>query len=613
MTDYYEILEVHPNASPEVIARAYRVLVSRYHPDLHPPERRAWAEDRMKRVNEAFSVLSDPQKRADYDRKRQAANLPNNDAQSVVASPVSTPTAPAPPTVVINPAVCVFHPGRPRVSICLECRRSVCGECRVLRHGRPYCRECAQRFAEPATSQPTTPAPLTRRTSSEAQSPRLRLSARGWVNATLAVCALGIWLYVTVAPKVVYDKPSAVLVSALCGALAAGTVFLALMALRAQRLPLRGIGIPLVHSLAAFILLVLLWTGSQQAMKASEKVQHNIAHREAERTRQATQKQAKSYLENFIASFPGHEKPEKGLWQQLSDGTWKWLEQHTGLAEEQETQLNAEEVEPFPNNLPPDKTRAARSRAKKFIGTEYSQRPDQTRNRAVCLHFIVWAELKQPTNTDVTKEAEECLKLAQRAEQKRDCDFYLCLRRMQRGDGQAMPKGLSFITPEIQQQFPEALDQLTRALLSFFKERHDWESLLVLKERYAAAFQSNNPAAPASSGPRAAEIEQAVREALDGQVKYVHQLIRNNDLRAKEEGLKVLKPELQRCNGEAFETLALELGQWLYRSRDKEGLEQLRNQYQTVSALKRHQTQFDRWLNELNPPSSPSPRVQGGH
>ena len=68
--NYYEALEVSPNASPDVIKKVYRILVEKYHPDKHPATRRAWAEEMTKNVNEAFAVLSDERKRKDYDEQR---------------------------------------------------------------------------------------------------------------------------------------------------------------------------------------------------------------------------------------------------------------------------------------------------------------------------------------------------------------------------------------------------------------------------------------------------------------------------------------------------------------------------------------------------------------
>lgn len=64
--DYYQILGVPRNASPEEIKRAYRKLAMQYHPD-HNPGREKWAHDRFKEINEAFAVLGDQEKRRRYD------------------------------------------------------------------------------------------------------------------------------------------------------------------------------------------------------------------------------------------------------------------------------------------------------------------------------------------------------------------------------------------------------------------------------------------------------------------------------------------------------------------------------------------------------------------
>ena len=63
--DYYEVLGVPRNASQEDIKRAYKRLARQYHPDINKsPD----AEEKFKEINEAYQVLSDPQKRAQYDR-----------------------------------------------------------------------------------------------------------------------------------------------------------------------------------------------------------------------------------------------------------------------------------------------------------------------------------------------------------------------------------------------------------------------------------------------------------------------------------------------------------------------------------------------------------------
>ena len=64
--DYYEILGVSRDASPEDVKKAYRKLAMQYHPDRNKGD--ATAEEKFKEVGEAYAVLSDPDKRARYDR-----------------------------------------------------------------------------------------------------------------------------------------------------------------------------------------------------------------------------------------------------------------------------------------------------------------------------------------------------------------------------------------------------------------------------------------------------------------------------------------------------------------------------------------------------------------
>lgn len=64
--NYYELLEVSPNASQEMIKIAYKTLARKYHPDVCTYEK---AGELMQKINEAYSVLSDENKRAEYDSK----------------------------------------------------------------------------------------------------------------------------------------------------------------------------------------------------------------------------------------------------------------------------------------------------------------------------------------------------------------------------------------------------------------------------------------------------------------------------------------------------------------------------------------------------------------
>lgn len=67
MKNYYEELEVSNKASKEVIEKAYKVLAKKYHPDTNTDENKAQAEEKFKKLNEAYEVLSDAQKRSQYD------------------------------------------------------------------------------------------------------------------------------------------------------------------------------------------------------------------------------------------------------------------------------------------------------------------------------------------------------------------------------------------------------------------------------------------------------------------------------------------------------------------------------------------------------------------
>lgn len=68
MKDYYKILEVHPEASGEVIHKAYRTLAQKYHPDRYHTTHKSRMNTRMQELNEAYAVLSDPARRTRYNQ-----------------------------------------------------------------------------------------------------------------------------------------------------------------------------------------------------------------------------------------------------------------------------------------------------------------------------------------------------------------------------------------------------------------------------------------------------------------------------------------------------------------------------------------------------------------
>ena len=69
--DYYEVLGVDKNADEATIKKAYRQLAKKYHPDMNPGDKEA--EKKFKEASEAYAILSDAEKRRQYDQFGHAA------------------------------------------------------------------------------------------------------------------------------------------------------------------------------------------------------------------------------------------------------------------------------------------------------------------------------------------------------------------------------------------------------------------------------------------------------------------------------------------------------------------------------------------------------------
>src|SRR5215472_4599646 len=102
----YEVLQVSPKASPEVVQAAYRVLARAYHPDVNTSPN---AARMMRQLNAAYTVLSDPERRARYDaqrahgwRSRPVAEHPIRPGRGASASKQPTPIRPDMPRTVVR-------------------------------------------------------------------------------------------------------------------------------------------------------------------------------------------------------------------------------------------------------------------------------------------------------------------------------------------------------------------------------------------------------------------------------------------------------------------------------------------------------------------------------
>lgn len=96
--DPYRELGLTPDASQEEIRRAYRALARRYHPDHAPEGKQREFEEKMKRVNAAYALLSHPERRAQYDHQRRNGGAAPRTSHA-------TPSAPTPHAAPNDPYV----------------------------------------------------------------------------------------------------------------------------------------------------------------------------------------------------------------------------------------------------------------------------------------------------------------------------------------------------------------------------------------------------------------------------------------------------------------------------------------------------------------------------
>lgn len=81
MKNYYEILEVSNKASLDIIQKVFKLQVKKYHPDVVSDDKKNLAESKIKELNEAYEILSDKNKRAEYDELLKTKNYEDNFSQ----------------------------------------------------------------------------------------------------------------------------------------------------------------------------------------------------------------------------------------------------------------------------------------------------------------------------------------------------------------------------------------------------------------------------------------------------------------------------------------------------------------------------------------------------
>lgn len=96
----YEVLNVKPTASKDEIRKAYRTLARKYHPDANPNNKAA--EEKFKQINDAYTILSDDVKKADYDRGQRQQQSQSQTTGRTQATAKARPKRTSNPNVKVD-------------------------------------------------------------------------------------------------------------------------------------------------------------------------------------------------------------------------------------------------------------------------------------------------------------------------------------------------------------------------------------------------------------------------------------------------------------------------------------------------------------------------------
>lgn len=131
--DFYETLQVAPSAAPEVVEAAYQGLSKKYGADPDPAVR-----EKRRGLDQAYAVLSNPERRAQYDGSRGMKSAP----PAVSASPQQPGETPTTwPKGVVS---CPRDPGVQTALRCSRCEKPICPKCMIQTPVGARCRDCAR-------------------------------------------------------------------------------------------------------------------------------------------------------------------------------------------------------------------------------------------------------------------------------------------------------------------------------------------------------------------------------------------------------------------------------------------------------------------------------------
>jgi DnaJ-class molecular chaperone len=146
--DLYHILGVAPNVAPEKIKEQFRFLAHAFHPDKHTsPAHKARAGEMLRKITEAYRILSDPLQRAAYDKRRSSQGAAFEELGVFQRERASTIDAQSQPSNGVH----VRQPAYAQIVVRRFQQGYVCSECGgQVRENARFCLHCGKTFAAAA-------------------------------------------------------------------------------------------------------------------------------------------------------------------------------------------------------------------------------------------------------------------------------------------------------------------------------------------------------------------------------------------------------------------------------------------------------------------------------